>query len=69
MMFKKKEGQSIETLVLLRRRKIMVIEGDAEKKCGADTEGKTIQRLPHLGMHPIYSYNAQALLWMPTSAD
>jgi hypothetical protein len=25
-------------------------------KCGAETEGKAIQRLPHLGIHPIYSH-------------
>ena len=24
-----------------------------ETKCGAETEGKAIQRLPHLGIHPI----------------
>jgi hypothetical protein len=35
--------------------------GDTETKCGADTEGKTIQRLPQLGIHPIYSYQTQAL--------
>ena len=27
-----------------------------ETKYGAETEGKAIQRLPHLGIHPIYSY-------------
>jgi hypothetical protein len=28
----------------------------------------SIQRLPHLGIHPICSYQTQTLLWMPTSA-
>jgi len=28
--------------------------GDIETKCGAETEGKAIQRLPHLGIQPIY---------------
>jgi hypothetical protein len=23
-------------------------------KCGAETQGKAIQRLPHLGIHPMY---------------
>ena len=42
--------------------------GDTETKCRAETEVKTIQRLPHLGIHPIYSHQMQTLLWMPTSA-
>ena len=42
--------------------------GDTERKCAAKTEGKAIQRLPHLGIHPIYSHQTQTLLWMPTSA-
>jgi hypothetical protein len=42
--------------------------GDRETKCGAETEGKAIQKLPYLGIHPIYSYKTQTLLWMPTSA-
>jgi hypothetical protein len=43
-------------------------EGDKETKCGAETEGKVIQRLPHLWIHPIYSHQTQTLLWLPTSA-
>jgi hypothetical protein len=38
-----------------------------EIKCRAETEGKTIQRLPHLGTNPIYSYQNQTLLWMSRS--
>jgi hypothetical protein len=37
-----------------------------ETKCRAETEGKAIQRLLHLGIHPIYSDQTPALLWMPT---
>ena len=36
--------------------------GGTETKFGAKTEGKTIQRLPHLGIHPIYNHQSQALL-------
>jgi hypothetical protein len=36
-------------------------------KCGAAFEGKAIQRLPHLGIHPIYRYQTNTLLWMPRS--
>jgi hypothetical protein len=30
------------------------MEGVTETKCGAETEGRTIQRLPYLGILPIY---------------
>jgi hypothetical protein len=39
-----------------------------EIKCWAETEGMMIQWLPHLGFPPIYSYQTQKLLSMPTSA-
>ena len=35
--------------------------GDTETKCGAETEGKAIQRLPHLVIHPIYSQQTQGI--------
>jgi hypothetical protein len=44
------------------------MEGVKETKCGAETEGMTIQRLPHLGIHPINNHQTQTLLWMPTRA-
>ena len=34
----------------------------------AETEGKAVQRLPRLGIHPVLSHQRQTLLWMPTSA-
>jgi hypothetical protein len=37
-------------------------------KCEAETEGKAIQRLPNLGIHPIYSCQTRTLLWMLGSA-
>jgi hypothetical protein len=33
-----------------------------EIKCGAETEGKPIQRLSHLGVHPIHSHQIQTLI-------
>jgi hypothetical protein len=33
--------------------------GDTETKCGTETEGKAIQRRPHLGIHLIYSYKTR----------
>jgi hypothetical protein len=34
----------------------MPMEGVTETKFGAETEGTTIQRLPHLGIHPINNH-------------
>jgi hypothetical protein len=53
MKLKKKEYQSVNTLILLRRGNKAPMQGVT--KCGAETEGMTIQRLPHSGIHPIYS--------------
>jgi hypothetical protein len=55
MKLKKKEDQS-DTSVLLRRGNKILMGGDTETKCGAETEGKAMQRLPYLGIHPMYSY-------------
>jgi hypothetical protein len=45
----KKEDQNVYALVLFRRVNKIVTGGNMETKCGAETEGKAIQRLPHLG--------------------
>ena len=63
----KKEEQSMDASVLLRRGKILM-RGNTETKCGAETEGKAIQRVPHLVIHPIHSHQTQTLLWMSRSA-
>jgi hypothetical protein len=52
----KKEDQSVDALVLLRRGKKILSGGNTETKCGTETEGKAIQRLSHLGIHPIYGH-------------
>jgi hypothetical protein len=64
----KKEDQNVDTSILLRRGNKTSMEGVTETKCGVETEEKTIQRLTHLQIHPIYNHNTQTLLWMPTSA-
>ena len=43
-----KGDQSVDTLILLRRGNKILMEGITEIKCGAETEGMTIQRLPRL---------------------
>jgi hypothetical protein len=68
MKLKKKEDQSVDTLVLLQRGNKIDMGENMETKCGAETEGKAIQRLPHLGIHSINSHQKQMLLQMPTSA-
>jgi hypothetical protein len=69
MKLKKKEDQSVNTSICLRRGNKIPMEGVTETKCGAETEGMTIQRLPHLGIHPINNHQTQTLLWMPTRAS
>jgi hypothetical protein len=64
----KKEDQSVDTSVLLRRGNKITMEGVTETKCRAEAERKAIQRLPHLEIHPISNHQTQILLWMPTSA-
>jgi hypothetical protein len=65
MKLKKKEDQNVDASVLFRRVNKILTGGNMEAKCGAETEGKAIQRLPHLGIHPICNHQTQTLLWMP----
>ena len=57
-----------DTLVHLKRGDKIPTESDTETSCGADPEGKMIQRLPYLGIFSIYCYQTQTLISMPTSA-
>jgi hypothetical protein len=68
MKLKKKEDQSVDTPILLTRGNKIPMEGVTETKFGAETEGMTIQRLPHLGIYPINNHQTQTLLRMPTRA-
>jgi hypothetical protein len=61
----KKGEQSVDTLFLLRMGNKIPTEGVTETMFGAEMEGRTIQRLPHLGIHPINSHQNQTLLHMP----
>jgi hypothetical protein len=60
----KKEDQSMDTSFLLRIGNKIPMKGVVETKFGAKTKGWTIQRLPHPGVHPIISHQAQTLLHM-----
>ena len=60
----KKEDQSVDVSVSLRRGKRILTGGIMGTKCGAQTKGKGIQRLPYLEIHPICSCKTQILLQM-----
>jgi hypothetical protein len=47
------EDQHVDTSFLPRIWNKISMEGVAETKFGAKTKGWTIQRLPHLEVHPI----------------
>jgi hypothetical protein len=69
MKFKKKEDQCVHTSILLRRGNKIPMEGVSETKFRAETEGITMQRLPHFGTHPINNHQTQTLLQMPARAS
>jgi hypothetical protein len=64
----KKKNQSVDASVLLRRGSKILTGGNIKTKCRVETKGKPIKRLPHLGIHPIYSHQTRILSWMPGSA-
>jgi hypothetical protein len=61
----KKEDQHVDTSFLPRIWNKISMKGVAETKFGAKMKRWTIQKLPHLGVHPIISHQTQALLHMP----
>jgi hypothetical protein len=65
---KPEKTENVDASVLLRRMNKILTGGNTETKCGAQTEGKAIQRLPHLGIYPIHSHQTWTLLWIPGSA-
>jgi hypothetical protein len=67
MKLKKNEDQGVYTSILRMGNKTPM-EGVTESKFGAETEEMTIQRLSHLGIHPINNHQTQTLLQMPRSA-
>jgi hypothetical protein len=56
MKLKKKEDQSVDASVLLRRGNKILKGRNMETKCEAKTVEKIIQRLPHPGIQPIYRH-------------
>jgi hypothetical protein len=66
MKLKRKEVQSMDTSFLLRMGNKIPMEVIIETKFGAETEGRTFQRMPQPGIHPINNHQTQTLLDMPT---
>jgi hypothetical protein len=62
--FRKKEDQRVGTSALFRKGNKILTRANTETKCRGKNEGKATQRLPHLGIHPVYSHQIQTLLWM-----
>jgi hypothetical protein len=62
MKLKKKEDQSVDTSFLHRMWNKIPMEGVTKTKFGAETVGRTIQRLLHPGIHPIISHQTQTLV-------
>jgi hypothetical protein len=65
MKLKKKEDQSVDSLFHFRIGNKIPMEGVTETKFRAEKEERTIQRLPYLGIHPIYNHQTQTRLYMP----
>jgi hypothetical protein len=59
MKHKRKEDQNMDALVLLRRVTKLLTGGNMERKWRVETEAKAIQRMPHLGILPIYSHQTR----------
>jgi hypothetical protein len=55
----------VDTSFLLKIGNKIPMKGVTEAKFGAKMKGWTIQRLPHLEIHPIISHKTQTLLHMP----
>ena len=55
----------MDTSALLRMGNKISTEGVRETKFGAETKGRTMQRLPHPGIQTIISHQMQTLLHMP----
>jgi hypothetical protein len=62
MKLKKKEDQSVDTSFLLRMGEQTTHGRSSETKFGAELEERTIQRLPHPGIHLIYNHQIQTVL-------
>ena len=68
MKLKKNEEKNMDTFLLLSIGNKTPMKGVTEATFGVETEGMTIQRLPHPGIYPINNHQTQILWQMPTRA-
>jgi hypothetical protein len=68
MKLKKKENQTVDTSVLLRRGNKILIKVNMETKCGTEIKGTAIQRLPQPGDPSHIQSPNPDLFQMPRSA-
>ena len=68
MELKKKKVQNVDASVLLRRQNKTLTGGNTGTNRGARIEEKIIQRLSHLGIHPLCSHQTHAPFLMVRSA-
>jgi hypothetical protein len=66
MKSKKKEDQSVDASVLLRRVNKILTGGSMETKCGVRLKERPPRDCPTWGFIP-YSHQTWMLLWIPTS--
>lgn len=62
MKLKKKEDSSVDAPFFLDGGKKILKEGNTVTRSGAEIEGKAIQRLPHLPIHPTYWYQTYTIM-------
>jgi hypothetical protein len=62
MKLKNKEDQNVHASVLLREGNEVLMGTNTKTKCGAETEGKANQTLPHMGPYLIYSHQTQTTI-------
>jgi len=49
-------GMELPTHLQIFNPTLLPSKGNTETKCGTEAEGKAMQRLPHLRLHPIYRH-------------
>jgi hypothetical protein len=65
---KKRVSLSIDHHLKYFNPELVLSKGNVETKCVVETEGKAIQRLPHLGIDPTCRHQTQTLFLMSRSA-
>jgi hypothetical protein len=57
-------GMGLPTHLKHKNPEFLLTKGNSGTKTGTESEGKAIQSLPNIGIHPICRHQSQTLLWM-----